>query len=62
MAPYVIVHGAWHTGRQFEASAASLRVAEKLGLFGLVQCPGSHQLCFTNPTLRGQKIIEAGRD
>ncbi len=38
------------------------RLSEKLGLFRLVQCPGSHELCFTNPTLLGQKIMEAGRD
>ena len=62
MAPYVIGLGAWHTGRQFEATAAPLRLAEKLSLFRLVQCSGSHELCFTNPSLLGQKIIEAGRD
>lgn len=38
------------------------RLSEKLGLFRLVQCPGSHELCFTNPSLLGQKIMEAGRD
>lgn len=38
------------------------RMSEKLGLFRLVQCPGGHELCFTNPTLLGQKIMEAGRD
>ena len=38
------------------------RLSEKLGLFRLVQCPGSHELCFTNPRLLGQKIMEAGRD
>lgn len=38
------------------------RLSEKLGLFRLVQCAGSHELCFTNPTLLGQKIMEAGRD
>lgn len=38
------------------------RLSEKLGLFRLVQCPGSHELCFTNPALLAQKIIQAGRD
>ena len=38
------------------------RMSEKLGLFRLVQCPGSHELCFTNPSLLAQKIMEAGRD
>ncbi len=38
------------------------RLSEKLGLFRLVQCPGSHELCFTNPTLLGQMIMAAGRD
>lgn len=38
------------------------RLSEKLGLFRLVQCPGSHELCFTDPALLGRKIMEAGRD
>lgn len=38
------------------------RLSEKLGLFRLVQTPGSHELCFTNPALLAQKIMEAGRD
>jgi pimeloyl-ACP methyl ester carboxylesterase len=38
------------------------RLSEKLGLFRLVQCPGSHELCFTNPALLAMKIMEAGRD
>ena len=38
------------------------RLSEKLGLFRLIQLPGSHELCFTNPFLLGQKIIEAGKD
>lgn len=38
------------------------RMSEKLGLFRLVQCAGSHELCFTNPNLLAQKIMEAGRD
>jgi hypothetical protein len=38
------------------------RLSEKLGLFRLIQIPGSHELCFTNPSLLGEKILEAGRD
>jgi len=38
------------------------RLSEKLGLFRLVEMPGSHEVCFTNPTLLGEKIMEAGRD
>ena len=38
------------------------RLSEKLGLFRLVEMPGSHEACFTNPTLLGEKIMEAGRD
>ncbi len=38
------------------------RLSERLGLFRLVECPGSHELCFTNPQLLAEKIIEAGRD
>lgn len=38
------------------------RLSEKLGIFRLVQTPGSHELCFTNPELLAKKIIEAGRD
>jgi hypothetical protein len=38
------------------------RLSERLGLFRLVQAPGSHEVCFTNPALLAQKIIEAGRD
>ena len=38
------------------------RLSEKLGLFRLIQVPGSHELCFTNPSLLGGKILEAGRD
>lgn len=38
------------------------RLSERLGLFRLVQCAGSHELCFTNPRLLADKIIEAGRD
>jgi pimeloyl-ACP methyl ester carboxylesterase len=38
------------------------RLSEKLGLYRLVQTPGSHELCFTNPALLAGKIMEAGRD
>ncbi len=38
------------------------RLSEKLGLYRLVSMPGSHESCFTNPTLLGKKMIEAGRD
>lgn len=38
------------------------RLSEKLGLFRLVEGQGSHEVCFTNPALLAQKIIEAGRD
>lgn len=38
------------------------RLSERLGLFRLVSCPGSHEICFTNPRLLAEKIVEAGRD
>lgn len=38
------------------------RLSERLGLFRLVECEGSHELCFTNPARLAAKIIEAGRD
>jgi pimeloyl-ACP methyl ester carboxylesterase len=38
------------------------RLSEKLGVFRLVQMPGSHELCFSNPTLLAEKIMQAGRD
>jgi pimeloyl-ACP methyl ester carboxylesterase len=38
------------------------RLSERLGLYRLVQASGSHEVCFTNPALLAQKIIEAGRD
>lgn len=34
----------------------------RLGLCRLVQMPGGHEACFTNPALLARKIIEAGRD
>jgi hypothetical protein len=38
------------------------RLSQKLGLFRLVQVPGSHELCFSNPKLLAQAIMDAGRD
>lgn len=38
------------------------RLSDKLGMYRLVQTPGSHELCFTNPTLLGEKMMLAGRD
>ena len=38
------------------------RLSERLGLFRLIECPGSHETWFTNPTRLAQAIIEAGRD
>ena len=38
------------------------RLSEKLGLFRLVEGPGSHEVCFTNPAPLALKIVEAGRD
>ena len=38
------------------------RLSEKLGLFRLVQLPGSHELCFSNPLRLAQAIMQAGRD
>jgi pimeloyl-ACP methyl ester carboxylesterase len=38
------------------------RLSQKLGLFRLIQVPGSHELCFSNPTRLAQAIMDAGRD
>jgi len=38
------------------------RLSERLGLFRLVEAPGSHETCFSNPKLLAEKIVEAGRD
>ncbi|MGY8678363.1 alpha/beta hydrolase [Bradyrhizobium sp. UFLA05-153] len=38
------------------------RLSEKLGLFRLVQVPGSHELCFSDPARLARAILEAGRD
>jgi pimeloyl-ACP methyl ester carboxylesterase len=38
------------------------RISSRLGLFRLVQMPGSHELLFSNPVGLAAKLIEAGRD
>lgn len=38
------------------------RMSEKLGLFRLVQVPGSHELCFSDPAALAAAILDAGRD
>jgi hypothetical protein len=38
------------------------RLSERLGLFRLVECPGSHEMFFSNPRRLAQAILEAGRD
>jgi len=38
------------------------RLSQKLGLFRLVQTPGSHELCFSNPARLADAILRAGRD
>lgn len=38
------------------------RLSEKLGLFRLVQIPGSHELCFTHPVRLARAIEQAARD
>jgi pimeloyl-ACP methyl ester carboxylesterase len=38
------------------------RLSEKLGLFRLVQTPGSHELCFSDPARLAKVILDAGRD
>lgn len=38
------------------------RMSSRLGLFRLVQMPGSHEVVFTNPEGLAGKIIEAGRE
>jgi len=38
------------------------RLSSKLGLFRLVQVPGSHELCFSDPQRLARSIMEAGRD
>ena len=38
------------------------RTSSRLGLYRLVQMPGSHEVIYTNPKGLAAKIIEAGRD
>ena len=38
------------------------RLSQKLGLFRLIQTPGSHELCFSNPPGLARAIMNAGRD
>ncbi len=38
------------------------RLSERLGLFRLVECSGSHELCFTDPQRLAEAIECAGRD
>lgn len=38
------------------------RLSERLGLFRLVECPGSHETWFSNPARLAQAVMEAGRD
>ena len=43
--------GGWHP-----------RMSTRLGMFRLVQMPGSHEAMFTNPALLAEKFVEAARD
>ena len=38
------------------------RLSERLGLFRLVECPGSHEIWFTDPPTIARAIVMAGRD
>lgn len=38
------------------------RMSSRLGLYRLVQMPGSHEVIFTSPKKLADKLIEAGRD
>ena len=38
------------------------RLSQKLGLFRLVQAPGGHEVCFTDPDGLARQIMIAGRD
>jgi len=38
------------------------RLSDRLGLYRLVECPGSHEMWFSNPARLAQAILEAGRD
>jgi hypothetical protein len=38
------------------------RLSERLGLFRLIECPGSHELWFTDPQRIARAVLDAGRD
>lgn len=38
------------------------RLSERLGLFRLVECPGSHELWFSDPQRIARAVLDAGRD
>lgn len=38
------------------------RLSERLGLFRLVESPGSHEMFFSNPARLAEAILQAGRD
>jgi hypothetical protein len=38
------------------------RLSERLGLFRLVECNGSHEMFFSNPREFAEAIDKAGRD
>ena len=38
------------------------RLSQKLGLFRLIEIPGSHELCFSNPARIARAILDAGKD
>jgi hypothetical protein len=38
------------------------RLSERLGLFRLVECQGSHEIWFTDPVTIADAVIRAGRD
>ena len=38
------------------------RLSERLGLFRLVECPGSHEIWFTDPQTIARAVVAAGRD
>jgi hypothetical protein len=38
------------------------RLSNRLGVFRLIQMPGSHEVLLTNPSLFTEKLIAADRD
>ena len=38
------------------------RLSEKLGLYRLIECEGSHEIWFTDPATIARAIVDAGRD